>query len=217
MNILLSSYDFHEEWAQEIMYPLLRKDMKVIVIPFSFDEKDIQTVKEFDDFYGKKGRFTPDILKPFHFYGLHDIEFIDYFRHTHEYAQEKVKNADVIFLTGGLPDRYFERLNHWGLIPVLKDSQALIIGASAGAMIQLDEYHITPDDDYDHYQYHYGIGWVSGFKLEVHYCHSSIQDEGIERVIREKGLPTYAVANDGGLYVHRQQVMPFGRAFLVNQ
>ncbi len=28
MNILLSSYDFHEEWAQDIIRPLLHQDMK---------------------------------------------------------------------------------------------------------------------------------------------------------------------------------------------
>ena len=41
MNILLSSYDFHEEWAQDIIRPLLHQDMKVVVIPFSFDEKEV--------------------------------------------------------------------------------------------------------------------------------------------------------------------------------
>ena len=217
MNILLSSYDFHEKWAQDIMGPLLHDDMKVVVIPFSFAEKEVTNIQEFDQNYGINGKHTPYILRPFHYYGLKDITFIDYFRDSHEIAQQKVKPADIIFLTGGLPDQYFKRLNDFGLTPIIQESKALIIGASAGAMVQFDHYHITPDDDYPTYQYQKGLGLVHGFEIEVHYCHSPIQDEGIQRVIQEKGLPTYTVANDGGLFYHHQRVIPFGNAHLVNE
>lgn len=216
MNILLSSYDFHEEWAQDIIRPLLHQDMKVVVIPFSFDEKEVKTVDDYDQHYGVHGQHIPYILRPFHYYGLKDITFIDYFRDSHEIAQQKVKQADIVFLTGGLPDQYFKRLNDFGLTPIIQESKALIIGASAGAMVQFDHYHITPDDDYPTYQYQKGLGLVHGFEIEVHYCHSPIQDEGIQRVIQEKGLPTYTVANDGGLFYHHQRVIPFGNAHLVN-
>lgn len=217
MNILLSSYDFHEEWAQDIIRPLLHQDMKVVVIPFSFDEKEVKTVDDYDQHYGVHGQHIPYILRPFHYYGLKDITFIDYFRDSHEIAQQKVKQADIIFLTGGLPDQYFKRLNDFGLTLLIQESKALIIGASAGAMVQFDHYHITPDDDYPTYQYQKGLGLVHGFEIEVHYCHSPIQDEGIQRVIQEKGLPTYTVANDGGLFYHHQRVIPFGNAHLVNE
>ena len=217
MNVLLSSYDFHEKWAQEIMEPLLNEKMKVAVIPFSFDKKEIKTIEDYDFHYGSHGKHIPYILRPFHYYGLKDITFIDYFRDSHEIAQQKVKQADIIFLTGGLPDQYFKRLNDFGLTLLIQESKALIIGASAGAMVQFDHYHITPDDDYPTYQYQKGLGLVHGFEIEVHYCHSPIQDEGIQRVIQEKGLPTYTVANDGGLFYHHQRVIPFGNAHLVNE
>ena len=217
MNILLSSYDFHEEWAKDIMAPLLYDHMKVVVIPFSFDEKEVYDTQTYDQHYGSAGKHVPYILRPFHAYGIEDIEFIDYFRDSHQSAQEKVKEADVIFLTGGLPDQYYKRLDEFGLIPFIQKSQAIIIGASAGAMVQFDKYHITPDDDYLEYQYQKGIGLVSGFEIEVHYCHSPIQDEGIQRVMKERGLPTYTIANDGGIFYHHQRVIPFGNAHLVNE
>ena len=215
MNILLSSYDFHEKWAQDVMKPLLQEDMNVVVIPFSFDKKEVKTVAEYDLHYGKKGKHIPYILRPFHFYGIKDIEFVDYFRDNLETASKKVLSADVIFLTGGLPDQYLERLQEFNLDITIKQSNALIIGASAGAMVQIDHYHITPDDDYPFYQYQKGLGLVSGFEVEVHYCCSQIQDLGIKRVIKEKGLPTYTIANDGGLFVNGKIIKPFGNAHLV--
>lgn len=215
MNILLSSYDFHEKWAQDVMKPLLRENMKVVVIPFSFDKKEVTKVEEFDLHYGKNGIHTPYILRPFHFYGIKDIEFIDYFRDNIEIAHKKVLSADIIFLTGGLPDQYLDRLEEFKLDILIKQSNALIIGASAGALIQIDHYHITPDDDYPIYQYQRGLGLVNGFEVEVHYCHSQIQNQGIERVIEEKGLPTYTIANDGGLVVEEKIIKTFGNAYLV--
>lgn len=215
MNVLLSSYDFHEKWAQEIMEPLLNEKMKVAVIPFSFDKKEIKTIEDYDFHYGSHGKHIPYILRPFHYYGIKDIQFVDYFRDDLSTAQKKVLAADIIFLTGGLPDQYLKRLQEFKLDSIIKASNALIIGASAGAMIQFDNYHITPDDDYFAYQYQNGLGLVRGFEIEVHYCHSPIQDESIARVIEEKGLPTYTVANDGGLLVDKGRIKTFGNAYLV--
>lgn len=216
MNILLSSYNFHEKWAREVMKPLLHKSMKVVVIPFSFDKKEIKTVNDYERHYGVNGKHVPYILRPFHYYGIKEIDFIDYFRDDLETAQAKLLMADIIFLTGGLPDQYLERLNEFKLASLIQASNALIIGASAGAMVQIDHYHITPDDDYPVYQYQKGLGLVSGFEIEVHYCHSQIQDQGIARVIKEKSLPTYTIANDGGLLVDGSRQITFGEAYLVN-
>ena len=78
--------------------------------------------------------------------------------------------------------KYSSSISYPKLDILIKESNALIIGASAGALIQIDHYHITPDDDYPIYQYQRGLGLVNGFEVEVHYCHSQIQNQGIERV-----------------------------------
>ena len=65
LNVLLSSYNFHEPWAKEVMNRLLKPEMKVCVIPFSFDDKEIKNKDDFDVAYGKDGRYTPYILRSF--------------------------------------------------------------------------------------------------------------------------------------------------------
>ena len=212
INVLLSSYDIHEPWAKETIEPLLHKNMKVLYIPFSFDQSDMKNHETFEQ---RRQMHEEGIFRPFHYYGIDDIDFIDYFYDNHETAIDKIQKSDIIFLTGGFPDQYLARLNEFKISDTIKNSDKIIIGASAGAMIQLDNYHITPDDDYPTYQYQDGLGLVSGFEIEVHYCHSDIQEAGLKRVIKEKHLPTYTIPNDGGLLIKDQQMETFGTAALV--
>lgn len=61
----------------------------------------------------------------------------------------------------------------------------------------MTEYHITPDEDYDSYSYHPGLGLLEGFEPEVHYAASAVQQESIARYLRERGKPVYAMTNQG--------------------
>ena len=218
MNILLSSYDFHEYWAENEVKKHLYPGMKVTVIPFSFDEKEVKNKEDFDRHYGENGIHTPWIYRPFLHYGIkkEDIVFVDYFRDSHEIALKKVTDADVLFLTGGLPDQYLQRLQEFKLVSEIKSGNYHVIGASAGAMLQFDTFHITPDDDYPMYHYQKGLGLVSGIEIECHYCNSEIQNQGIQRVIKERHLPTYAMANDGGIIIDKGIIQVIGNCYLVN-
>lgn len=218
MNILLSSYDFHEKWAEDIMKDILHQGMKVAVIPFSFDDKEVKNEIDFDQHYGENGIHTPWIYRPFLHYGINreDIVFVDYFRDDKQIAKDKVESVDVLFLTGGLPNQYMRRLKEFDLLSLILKRKPIVIGASAGAMIQLDHFHVTPDDDYPFYHYQNGMGLISGIEVECHYYNSEIQNQGIKRVINEKNLPTYAMANDGGLLIRNDSIIVMGNCKLVN-
>lgn len=51
-------------------------------------------------------------------YGIpkEQIEFVGWFHDTPETALMKLGQADVLFLTGGLPDVFHDRLTEWGLV-----------------------------------------------------------------------------------------------------
>ena len=84
------------------------------------------------------------------------------------------------------------------------------MGASAGAMLQLEKYHITPDDDYDTYGLWQGLGLVKGLDLEVHYLATDLQKECTKRAVADLQLPIYQMWHEGGLIVDGNKVQILG-------
>lgn len=76
------------------------------------------------------------------------IHWVNYFKDSKEDVLKKVLGSSILLLTGGAPDLMMKRIKEFKLKKILKSYQGLMIGYSAGAMIQLKEYHITPDEDY---------------------------------------------------------------------
>ena len=68
------------------------------------------------------------------------------------------------------------------------------MGYSAGAVIQLSEYHLSPDDDYPEFKYYKGLPYLNDFYLEVHYEGTFSQNAAIQKVLEERKKTVYATA-----------------------
>ena len=130
-------------------------------------------------------------------------------------ARKKLAWADVLFFTGGYPDWMLQRLYDFGIEQAVHDFDGVIMGTSAGALIQLEEYHLTPEDGYE-FQYQYGLGMLSGFDLEVHYEEDERHLEAIIRTIEEKGIPVIAMPNEGGLLIDGDHFELLGGSFILD-
>ena len=104
----------------------------------------------------------------------------------------------------------YERLIEFDLINDIMTHDGIVIGYSAGAMIQLFEYHITPDLDYPVFTYNKGLGLINDFGIEVHYTHTEIQKASIERFIVEKLKPVYAIGDNGALIIVGNSIQMLG-------
>jgi len=212
VNILFSEYNFHERWAKDTIEKYINCNDKVLIIPFSFNEK-ISNNMEWEYAYSKNnGKYYNSVLLPFLNYGIaeENINWINYFKDTKENAKEKVKKSDIIFFTGGLPDKMMCRLKKFGLINDIENFTGVIIGSSAGAMIQIAEYHITPDEDYDKFSYNRGLSLIKDFGIEVHYEETEMQKSYINKVLNEKKDRLYAIKNTGGIIVDNNQITLLG-------
>lgn len=126
---------------------------------------------------------------------------MNYFTDSKEEMISKIKNSSILLLTGGAPDLMMKRIKKKGLKKILKGYKGMVIGYSAGAMVQLDLYHITPDESYNSFSYQNGLGYISDFDVEVHFRKSKKQMESIERVCEEKKLKVYGIYENGGILV----------------
>ena len=93
--------------------------------------------------YSKEyGKFYGGIVSGFASYRISEcnISFSNFFADSEESAAQKIANADIVYFLGGLPDRVMDRIREFELYDVLMEHDGIVMGYSAGAVIQLTEY-----------------------------------------------------------------------------
>lgn len=219
IHVLMNTSMIDEKWC----YPTLKKYIKpsdeVCVFAFSFFD-DTKNVADWNKQYAPgQGIWYRANTDVFFKYGIkpNQIHWVNYFTDSKVEMENKILSSSIILFTGGAPDLMMNRIKEFKLKKILKNYQGLMMGYSAGAMIQLDEYHITPDDDYPEFCYKKGLGCIDSFKVEVHYHASNIQKKSISRVIQEKNQPVYAIYEDGGVIVDEKSIEFFGNVELFTE
>ena len=217
-NVLLNIYEFDAPWAYETLKNVILPGMKVAVLTMSHGE-EIPDAAVWEGLYLPGGRIYEVLTHTFAAYGIpaENMTFISWYHHDGAYAKRVLEDSDAVFLTGGLPDRFCDRIRQWGIEEELRDFDGVMIGVSAGAMMQMKEYHITPDEDYDSYGYYEGLGILEGFEPEVHFCDSEIQRESIARYRSERNKSVYAMTNQGGLLVENGTITTLGDVVLYTE
>lgn len=214
VNILLEGYDIDANWLYPNLKPYIRPSDSVAVVAFSFRDNRVRTAADWNALYSREtGIYYGGITGGFASYGIspENISFVNYFTDTKVSALQKVENADIVYFLGGLPDRMMDRIREFGLYEALMRHKGVVMGYSAGAVIQLAEYHLSPDSDYPEFQYYRGLPYLNDFYLEVHYEGTEIQKAAIRRVLVERGKPVYATAlRAGAILVDNGTVIPVG-------
>lgn len=214
INILLEGYDIDAKWLYDMLKPYIKPDYKVVVVAFSFRDNRVKNVADWAALYSKEsGIFYSGIVGAFCSYGIkeEDITFLNYFEDTIEQARSKILQADIIYFLGGLPDRMIDRINKFGLFEVFKNHTKVAIGYSAGAVVQLDEYYLSPDEDYSEFKYYKGIPYINTFYFQPHYEENENQIASINRVLSERKKPVYAThTGKGAVIVVDEEVKTIG-------
>ena len=216
-NVLLNYYNFDGDWARPHLEKIFNSKPRVLIIPLAYREAQAWDNSSFLSIYGKGGEKYGNILSPFLSYGYaeNDIAWLNPYDGSNHI--EQIRNADLLFFTGGMPEKAIARMEQLGITQAVKCFKGTVMGASAGAMLQLGAYHITPDDDYDEYGIWHGLGLVNGLDLEVHYLATDLQNKCTERAVKELGVPVYQMWHEGGLLVEKGKVTVMGNVRIVGK
>ncbi len=205
VNILLEGYDIAAPYLIDELSRHIKPEHSVAVAALSFRDNRVKSLEDWNKLYSKEnGIYYGGIVGGFTAYGVskENISFINYFADSHEAAAGKIANADIVYFLGGLPDRMMDRIIEMELYDALMNHRGIVMGYSAGTVIQLAEYHLSPDDDYPEFGYYKGLPYLSDFYIEVHYENTSVQNQAIARVLSERRKTVYATAvNAGGIVV----------------
>lgn len=204
INILLEGYDINAPYLYDDLKQYILPAASVAVVAFSFRDSEVKNSADWNLLYSKEsGIYYNGIVGSFAAYGISEshITFVNYFEDTKESAVQKIEKADILYFTGGRPDRMMDRIKEFDLADVLRKHNGIVMGYSAGALIQLSEYHISPDKDYKEFQYYDGLGYLNNFYLEVHYRNTKVQNKAIHRVLDERSKTVYATAFMSGAVI----------------
>lgn len=219
VNVLLSKYSFNEDWAKNKLKRYIKSEDKVVIIPFAFNEKFISNNTEWQNAYNSDyGKYYREIVTPFMDFGIkeNNIKWINYFEDSNEEIKKIIEKSKIVFLTGGLPDKAVSRVIEKKLLNYIDDNK-IIIGASAGALMQLKNYYISPDKDYSEFLHLNGIGMIDkDFYIEVHYEGTEIQNDCIKRILKEKHDTVYAIKDNGGIIIDGNDFLIIGDVITFN-
>jgi len=215
VNLLLSLYNFDEDWCYTVLKYIIKENHSVLIIPFSYHDDWLKDEFDWDKaFNNQYGTHYKEIVSPFLSYGIdeNNIKWMNQFKDSIDLMKAKIKKSDIIFFTGGYPDKMFDKLKKYDLIDILESFDGIMIGSSAGAMVQISEYHVTKDLDYDRFDYYNGLDIIKDFDIEVHFENTELQNLSILRCISEKKKPVYSISNDGAVLVINGKVYTLGNA-----
>lgn len=210
INILSS----HSIYGRQDVIPVLKKyikeDSKICVIAFSFFNVAFRQDLYEASYTAPEGRWYLHILTPLLNYGIKEenVNWIIYDKDTIESAKAKIETADIIFLPGGAPDLFVERLKKYDLLEYLKNlTNKIFMGPSAGTMIQFNWFHISPDYDYKKFMLSEGLDLIRDFGVEVHYRRRRKQKKGIRRVSHLDERPIYTIHEDGLMILENNKII----------
>ncbi len=201
INILLEDYRISAPWLYGELREYIKPLYKVTVVAFSFRDSRVKCGEDWDFMYGKEnGIIYQGVVREFAEYGISEdnISFVNYFTDSKASATKKIEDSDIIYFLGGLPDKTMERIKEFGLLDVLQKYNGIVMGYSAGAVIQLAQYHLSADQDYPEFGYYEGLSYISEFYLQVHYEDKPTQNSAIQKVLEERNKTVYATTNMQG-------------------
>lgn len=187
---------------------IIKKDSYVLILPWSmpFELDANRLVNE----YFKKGsekynKYIDSLLN----LGISEenIYIANCYSDTKEFLRKQIKQADIILLTGGNPEMFFSKVVHTTeILYDLKYFKGIIIGESAGAVLQFRRYFITKENNYyNYFAFYDGFGIVDNhFYIDVHSLNTKLYLENLRKVSIDSNKDIYAISDNGAIIFNRK-------------
>jgi NAD(P)H-dependent FMN reductase len=218
INILLNETNFDQDWAAETLQTVIRPEMNVLMMPLSYNQGWSSDAQDWADRYDSESSYHYDLARPFKNYGIKErqIHWLNYYEEEPEEIERKINLSDILFLVGEDPNASMDTLEDLALSGIIRRYRGIVMGASAGAKIQLSEYYRTLDDDMQ-FEYRQGLGLLSGFDIDTHYEEDPFHLTGIIRSIESKDHQVIVMPKKGGALISDGHIDLLGEAFIAGR
>jgi len=202
-HILMSRGILGSSALAEAVKDMIKKTDRVTVVNLSFFPFHLPDKESYGAYYHKGSEYYEKIVNAFAPYGIPEssITWIDHYNDTTGTALKKVNEADILYFPGGAPDLLMSRMEHLGIVEAVNRHDGLVIGSSAGAMVQFKTFHVTPDNEYRTFVVHTGLDMIGNFAVEVHYRRRKVQKKAMRRIWKKTRKDIYVIPDDGAVIV----------------
>lgn len=219
INILMSRGILASPQVYQKAKNYIKPNMKVLIIYFSYFSKHLPNKAAYDIFYDYHGEYHQKMLNTFATYEISEknVLVLDYFKDDYETATKKITSVDILYFPGGSPVEMMQRFAEKKILDALQQFKGIIVGSSAGAMIQNDYYHISPDLDFHKFSINQGIGYIKEFGIEVHFRRRLKQKKALRKTANLLDRPIYVIPDDSAVIKDDVNIMCIKNAKLYYQ
>lgn len=207
-SILLSDYVKGFSLVNLELKKLIKKDCKVVLISWAFPiELDYHSFN--NEWFKKDGTRYNKYVKPLLDLGLNknQITILNcYDKNNIHNFKNIIKNSDILVICGGNPEMLYSKVvQETEILYEIKHYKGIIIGASAGADLQLKRYFITAKNNYyKYFAFYDGFGILDDpFYLDVHSINNHLYLSKLQKIAEEKQKNIYAIFDDGAIIFNR--------------
>lgn len=210
IHILLNKPNFDQDWAYPSLNEIITADKKVCILSLMGDEGWSSDQDNWEHRYDSGSRHYEKLVQPFRNYLIPDgnIVWANGYGDASETAA-KIKDADILFLTGSDPEQMMENVQDTGLLETLKNYTGIVMGDAAGSQLIMEDF----ETEYDEVPVK-GIGYLKGFALESAYIEDVRHLQRMIHTIEDRGRTVFAYPEQGGVIIRDNHYELLGNAFI---
>lgn len=218
-SVLMSNFSSGFVYIKDKLRDIIDKDTKVVVIPWSFAaELESRNIKDFFD-DKKFNKYINPLIEM----GLNkdNVIILDCYKDSKEYMINSINNSSILILTGGNPEMFYNKVMESYILDCLKKYNKIIIGASAGAELQLNKYFITKKNNYyKKFAWYNGFGIIDNdFYFDVHSVNKGRYLPSLEKRSKDIKKDIYCLFDSGVIIYNREnrKIDTYGEVIIFNK
>ena len=183
------------------------KDNKIAILPWAFPT-ELDSEKLMKEYFAKGERRYNKFLNQLTKFGIKEENIIvcDCYKQKCNELEKIIDDSDVLVLPGGNPEMLMSKILHeTELLYKIKHYKGIIIGESAGCLLQLKRYFITEKNNfYNYFAFYDGIGVLDNpFLIDVHSSDDLEYMNLLQEVSNKNNKNVYAIFDDGAILYNR--------------
>lgn len=206
-SIFLSKIDQSFNQIENKLKRIIKPGSKVAIFPWAFPN-EIDSYRLNNEYFKKGERKYCKYVDKLLQLGISekDVIICDCYAFSTQKLKRIINKSDILVFPGGNPEMLFYNILHrTETFYTLKKSNKIIIGESAGAVMQFERYFATTKNNYYNYLAFYdGFGIIDdNFYIDVHTTTDDDYISELQMIANQKGKKIYAIPDEGCMIYNR--------------